>query len=124
VYEPYTFEALTAAFHMHAAMHEAAGRFKTAKAKYLTYGWTRNNRVRSEKCALFNHNWPVGANDIAFDGRIYNPDGIAAWVPEGVKMLDGTPVRTREEWAQFYAELLGGEDPHCGPLPAMVEWGV
>jgi hypothetical protein len=124
VYEPYTFEGLTGAFHMHAAMHEAAGRFETAKAKYKTYGWTRNNNVRSEKCALFSHNWPVGANDIAFDGQIYNPDGLAAWVPAGVKMLDGTPVRTRKEWAQFYASLLGGDPPHCGPLPDEIKWGV
>jgi hypothetical protein len=124
VYEPYVFDALAQAFDPYAAMHEAADRFDVAKNKYLTYGWTRNSRVRSEKCALFSHNWPVGANDIAFDGQIYNPDGIAAWVPDGVKMLDGTPVRTRKEWAQFYASLLGGEPPHCGPMPAEIEWGV
>lgn len=122
--DPYTREDLKRAFDPFAAMTEAANRFDAAKTKYMTYGWTRNNRVRAEHCALMNHNWPVGANDIAFEGRLSNPDGIAAWVPPGVRMLDGTTVNTRLEWVQFYSGLLGGDPPHCGFMVSKVMWGV
>lgn len=121
VYDPYVDFELRQAFDMHAAMNEAADRFDAAKNKYLTYGWTRNSRVRSERCALMAHNWPVGANDIAFEGKLSNPDGVAAWVPAGVKMLDGTEVNTRQEWCDFYAM---GTAPHCGSMPANIQWGV
>lgn len=121
-YEPYTDAALKQAFDPYAAMEEAANRFESAKNRYYTnYNWTRNNRVRSERCALMSHNWPVGANDIASDGNLSNPSGEAAWVPAGVKMLDGTVVNTRQEWCDFYAM---GTAPHCGFMPANIQWGV
>jgi hypothetical protein len=122
----YQMDDLYESFSPYDAMLVAAKRFKDAKAHYMTYGWTRNQRVRAEKCALMYHNWPVGANDIAFEGRLTSPDSIAAWVPSGVKMLDGTIVNTRYEWVCFYAGLyteINGNQ-HQGPMPAQIKWGV
>lgn len=120
-YEPYTLTALKQAFSPYDAMKEMARRFEASVAQFMSSGWTRNNLIRSQRCALLSHNWPAGARDIAADGRLYNPDGTASWVPAGVKMLDGTVVNTRQEWVDFYAM---GIAPHCGHAPATIKWGT
>lgn len=119
--EPYRLEDLKRAFSPYHALVAAAVTFETRKAKFLSYGWTKNNRVRSERCALMSWNWPAGAGDIAFEGKLTRPDDPATWVPAGVKMLDGTVVNTRQEWVDHYAM---GTYPHCGPAAARIKWGV
>lgn len=126
-YEPFRTSDLMAAFDPYIAMVNAAKAFEARKAKFLTYGWTRNNRVRAERCALLAHNWPVGANDIAFEGKLYNPDGVAVWVPPGVFMLDGTEVNTRQEWVDHYSGISCGADLACthqGLMPSRIQWGT
>jgi hypothetical protein len=122
----YDISDLYEAFSPYDAMRVAAARFKEAKNHYLTYGWTRSRAVRAEKCALLFHNWPVGANDIAFEGRLSNSDAIATWVPSGLHMIDGSVVKTRFDWVCYYAGLfteVNGVN-HQGPMPAAVKWGV
>lgn len=126
----YVLADLQLAFSPYDAMLWAADRFLAAKDHYLTYGWTRNNRIRAEKCALLYHNWPVGANDIAFEGRLNSPLADATWaLKDGttpyIKFLDGSFVRTREDWANFYAGIWQPLDSnHQGPMAKAIEWGV
>lgn len=111
VYEPYTFTALSDAFNPLASMVKAGNEFlyRANTFYYMAGVKNRNDREEfSKRLAILAHNWPAGASDIAQDGQLYNPNGLASWVPAGVKFPDGTAVTTRLQWCQFYA--LGG--PH------------
>ena len=126
----YSLSDLQLAFSPYDAMLWAAGRFNEAKSHYLTYGWCRNNRVRAEKCALLYHNWPVGANDIAFEGILSNADKDATWALKNgttpyIKFLDGEFVKTRRDWANFYAGIWqSAASNHQGPMAKAIQWGV
>jgi len=131
-YEPYSMAALKQAFSPFDAAMLAMSQFQQRVDKYMTYGWTRNNRVRAQHCALLAHNWPVGANDIAFEGQLSSPTKIADWALNPstgepyIKMLDGHIVSTRLDWVCFYAGLYTEQygAQHQGPFPAGVKWGV
>jgi hypothetical protein len=49
------------------------------------------------------HNWPAGAATIAKTGKCSSPDAPCTWSPPSARFPDGTPVRTRWDWCQFYA---------------------
>jgi peptidoglycan hydrolase-like protein with peptidoglycan-binding domain len=104
---PYTFSQLRLAFDPLAAAKVAATQLRDRADSFSINGLVGE---REWKLAALAHNWPAAASDIAADGKLTNPSGIASWVPTGTKFPDGTPVRTRLDWCQFYA--LGG--PH-GP---------
>lgn len=121
---------LMLAFSPYDAMLWAAARFTDAVDHYLTYGWTRNNRIRAQKCALLYHNWPVGANDIAFEGILSNADSPATWAYNSagkpyIKFIDGQLVVTRRDWANFYAGIWQEKTSnHQGAMPKAIDWGV
>jgi len=121
---------LKLAFSPYDAMLWAGNRFLDAKNHYLTYGWCRNNRVRAEKCALLYHNWPVGANDIAFEGLLSNADKPATWAYNSagnpyIKFLDGQLVVTRRDWCNFYAGVWQEKvSLHQGSMAKAIDWGV
>jgi hypothetical protein len=121
---------LQLAFSPYDAMLWAAARFSDAVNHYLTYGWTRNNRVRAQKCALLYHNWPVGANDIAFEGILSNADAPATWAYNSngqpyIKFLDGQLVVTRRDWANFYAGIWQEKtSTHQGSMAKAINWGI
>jgi hypothetical protein len=125
----YNLTDLQLAFSPFDAMLWAGRRFLDAKSHYLTYGWCRNNRIRAEKCAMMYHNWPVGANDVAFEGRLSNPTRDADWVLKNgqpyIKFLDGGLVQTREDWCNFYAGIWQTPDSdHQGPMAKAIQWGL
>lgn len=121
---PYDFVALQDAFNPLQAMGRAANDFLGRARTFYDAAGVKDRADRTEfskRLAILAHNWPAGAKDIAFDGKLTNPDGVASWVPAGVKFPDGTPVKTRLEWAQFYA--LGSSHGKAF-IPKYVEnWG-
>lgn len=132
----YLLSQLTLAFDPYKSMIEAGARYLEQFNKFYNYGWypwSKGNKLRAQRCALLAHNWPVGGGDIAFDGKITNPDSIASWVPFDpannvyVKMIDGTVVRTRAQWCEFYADTsfeAYGAGKHCSSMAASIFWGT
>lgn len=126
----YALPDLRLAFSPYDAMMWAGRRFMEACEHYLTYGWCRNNRVRAERCALLYHNWPVGANDIAFEGILSNADRTADWAMNKngepyIHFLDGGLVLTRRDWANFYAGVWQDKlSTHQSSMAKSIDWGV
>jgi hypothetical protein len=60
----------------------------------------------AKRIAIMAHNWPAGAQSIAGKGTCSSPTAPATWVAASTKFPDGAPVRTRQEWCEFYA--MGG----------------
>lgn len=108
VYTPYSISALKSAFSPLVAAQDALRSFDARRDEYLGQGWVGTSNERAGRCAALAHNWPAGALSQAKYGHVPSPDTLATWVPQGVRFPDGAPVRTRQEWGQFYA--LGG--PH------------
>lgn len=111
---PYATADLIRAFDPYKAMRFAGAVIASRAKDFRDDAWvSRQGARRGEwamRMAVLAHNWPAGAQAWAVSGACSSPDAIATWVPAGTRFDDGTPVRTRREWCQFYA--LGG--PH-GP---------
>ncbi len=109
---PFDQAKLALAFNPRRALLAALASFLDRRDLFLgsAYGWSKGNRERAGRCAALAHNWPAGADGQAHNGHVGDPNGAASWVPPGVRFPDGTPVTTKQGWADFYA--LGG--PH-GP---------
>lgn len=104
---PYSQARMLSAFDALAAMNETAGTLLARAAVFQKdAAWLSKQPNRVElglRLAVLAHNWPSGADQIARTGTLVNPNGIASWVPAGLKLPDGTPIRTRIEWCRFYA---------------------
>lgn len=106
---PYDRKALEVAYSPRRVMLAAANDFLDRYRRFRTFPHAElRGREYALRCAALAHNWPYAAEQLARYGRIPNPGGAAGWVPPSVRFPDGTPVRTRLEWCQFYA--MGG--PH------------
>jgi hypothetical protein len=113
---PYDFSALLAAFNPATSALRAARDLKNAKEKFHKLNSSLSQEVLW-KLAAFAHNWPTqgGADYYAIHGHVQDPTAACTWLPRKAGKLfvtfpDGTLVRTRQDWAEFYA--MGG--PH-GP---------
>jgi hypothetical protein len=81
----------------------------TERAKgYAVHSWAKFSWERQLRCAIMAHNWPVAALSIAKTGKCPHPDSTDGWWPRTLEFPDGTLVRTRWDWCQWYA--MGG--PH------------
>lgn len=103
---PYSYERMLMAFDPGEAMSQAGHEFEVRTASFWSAAWVLKQPHRPEaakRCAILAHNWPAGARAIADHGVCSNPDSLATWVPDGVIFPDGAPVRTRMEWARYYA---------------------
>jgi hypothetical protein len=119
VYTPYGEDAMRLAFSPLRAGAKAMKDFGARRASFLKRPWVNGNVARAGRCALLAHNWPAGADAYSRYGHVSCTTCLASWVPVGVKFPDGHPVRTQEEWAQFYA--MSG--PHgSGPIASAVKW--
>ena len=108
---PFDMGALSLAFDPMTAMLRAADDFLGRVEIFYDQPGVRARADREEfakRLAVLSHNWPAGAYNLADDGKLSDPNGLAAWVHPATRFPDGAPVRTRIEWCQFYA--LGG--PH------------
>lgn len=82
---------------------------------FLQQPWSAGNMERASRLAAFAHNWPHqgGADYYAVYGHVQNPTGLCSWLPRDsngnliVRFPDGVLVRTRQDWAEFYA--MGGK---------------
>lgn len=119
----YAFTDLLDAFSPESAMFRAGQDFLTRADAFYAAAGVKGRADRTEfskRLAVLAHNWPSGASDIAKDGKLTNPDGVASWVPAGVKFPDGQIVNTRWEWCQFYALGRGSWN---GSIPKYVtDW--
>jgi len=98
--------SLTEAFGQ-ACVRMAAKDFLLRRDSFLRSGaWSTGRHERSGRLAALAHNWPAGAAYYADHGHAPNPGALATWVPVGLRFPDGAPVRTRQEWCEFYA--MGG----------------
>jgi hypothetical protein len=111
---PYIADKLREAFST-ASIREAAEQFLERRNSFLAGGsWVANSYERAGKLAAFAHNWPsAGGADYYSDyGHVSNPSGACAWLPRDrdgqlyLRFADGQLVRTRQDWAEFYA--VGG----------------
>lgn len=111
---PFGLSDLMRAFRASKAMPFAARIIAARSRDFVDDGWVQRQGERRQewamRIAVLAHNWPAGASSWAAMGTCSQPDMKATWVPAGTRFDDGTPVRTRREWCEFYA--LGG--PH-GP---------
>lgn len=104
VYRPFSLSALKEAFD---PAHSSAEALSVLAERAHSFAVKGRPGEREWRLAALAHNWPAGAADIARDGRLSNPDGAASWVAPGTRFHDGVPVRTRQDWVEFYA--LGGK---------------
>lgn len=122
---PYSLAALSRAFDAIDSMVRAGDEFLVRTSMLCTGAWilgkpaTRRAEL-SKRCAIMAHNWPAGARSIADHGTCSSPDAIASWVGPNVKFPDGTPVRTRWEWCQFYA--MGGTHGEAAIPKYVTSW--
>jgi hypothetical protein len=109
---PYSSAVLLNVFDPMESLMEAANTFAANAADFYTAAWVaRQGSRRRElamRAAVMAHNWPAGALAIAKTGSCSSPGAECTWAPAGARFPDGTPVRTRGDWCQFYA--MGG--PH------------
>lgn len=93
-------------------VRRAAEELLQRRAAFFKNGaWSRGNAERAGRLAAFAHNWPHqgGADYYAEHGTVSNPNGACTWLPRDrngnliVRFPDGTLVRTRQDWAEFYA---------------------
>jgi hypothetical protein len=103
---PFGFEALKAAYAPRTAMQNAAEEFVERIRTFGALPYAKAVPGWAVRCAALAHNWPYAAGQYARYGRLPAPTRIATWVPAGTRFADGTPVRTWDDWARFYA--LGG----------------
>jgi hypothetical protein len=112
--EPEDGVSLRAAFDP-SCVRRAADDLLSRRAVFFKVGaWSRGNSERAGRLAAFAHNWPSGggADYYAEHGHVSNPGGICTWLPRDrngnpiVHFPDGVLVRTRQDWAEFYA--MGG----------------
>lgn len=109
---PYDAKRMQGAFDPLNAMLQSATTLLGRAGTFNNLAWVAKQGKRrkewSLRLAVMAHNWPAGAEAIAKNGSVPRPTERATWAPASAKFPDGTPVRTRAEWCQFYA--LGG--PH------------
>jgi hypothetical protein len=120
---PYDLEAMRSAFNPVQAMLRAGTDFLARTEAFTAYAAVRNHAKPQEfakRLAVLAHNWPAGALDLAKDGLLSRPNDLATWVPSGAKFPDGTAVKTRLQWAQFYA--LGGIHGEAVIAKYVKEW--
>lgn len=72
------------------------------------------------RLAVLAHNWPWAADRLA-KGELLGSKP-AAWVPDGVRFADGTPVVSYADWAAFYA-MGSHAHRHAGYMTGG-RWGV
>lgn len=93
----------------------AAADFLGRRDLFLNKPWVGRSIERASRVAAFAHNWPYqgGADYYAVYGHVQNPDGACSWLPRDkdgnlvCRFPDGVLVRTRQDWAEFYA--MSGE---------------
>lgn len=112
---PYVAARLMEAFSTR-SIGDAAADFAKRRDDYMTFAWARKQPDPYEaagRCAALAHNWPVGGSFYATYGHAPSPDAPCTWVPRhadgsiACHFPDGTEVRTRADWASFYAGLAG-----------------
>lgn len=123
---PYDLAQLKARFDPAKAMTAAAVSYTERVEKFRDGAWVRVQGARrdelAKRCAAMAHNWPSkgGADFIAEHGVCSNADALCTWVSPGTKFPDGTPVRTRWEWCQFYA--MGSTHGASGVTKYVRDW--
>lgn len=109
---PYDMNVLMNVFDPMESLMEAANTFAANAADFYNGTWiAKQGAQRTElamRTAVMAHNWPAGAAAIAKSGSCSSPTALCTWSPTGTRFPDGTLVKTRWDWCQFYA--MGG--PH------------
>jgi hypothetical protein len=108
---PYSAGRMEFAFDGLAAMKSAGQEFLDryrvfSKGAYVLGRPAAQRTELAKRIAIMAHNWPAGAQSIAGKGTCSSPTAPATWVAASTKFPDGAPVRTRQEWCEFYA--MGG----------------
>ena len=117
---PYRQGALWQAFSPLMALRKASGDFISRRNSFLKRAWVAGSHERAGRVAVLGHNWPSGADYYADHGHAPSPDAPAPWVPAGVRFPDGTPVTTRQDWAEFYA--VGGKHGEGRITQFVTDW--
>ena len=105
---PFSQERLKLAFSPFDAMRNAASTLLERAAEFASAAGVKAkpSGQRAElamRLAVLAHNWPYGADRIARTGELTSPNDPATWVPQGLKLPDGTLIDTRIEWCRYYA---------------------
>jgi peptidoglycan hydrolase-like protein with peptidoglycan-binding domain len=117
---PYDIDDLRSRFDPLGAMNDTAVVFLQRVEQFRNGRWVAGREDRAKRCAVMAHNWPVGAASIAATGTCSSPSSPCTWVAAGTKFPDGTPVRTRWEWCQFYA--MGGAHGEGSITRYVTDW--